>query len=78
MLEDSTFRRDDKGRPVSTDGWPISGMATVAEVSAVSGLCRSKVYQLLTIGEIPSRQFGRSRRVEWSVVRRMFIQSQTC
>ncbi|HIE99924.1 MAG TPA: AlpA family phage regulatory protein [Planctomycetes bacterium] len=70
------FVRDDKGRPIAEDGWPISGLACIDEVIAVSGLSRSKVYQQMAKGDIPSRRFGRSRRVEWAVVRRLFLTSE--
>ena len=67
------FRRDDKGRPIAEDGWPISGLACIDEVIAASGLSRSKIYQGMASGNIPSRRFGRSKRVEWAVVRRLFL-----
>jgi hypothetical protein len=70
---EADFRRDDKGRPIAADGWPISGMACIPEVVAASGLGRSKVYSMLD-REIPPRRFGRSLRVEWAVVRRLFLE----
>ena len=69
------FRRDDKGRPIAEDGWPISGLASIPEAIAVSGLSRSKVYGMLD-REIPTRRYGRSRRIEWTVLRRLFLTTQ--
>lgn len=69
------FRRDDKGRAILGDGYPAGGLATIDEVASFSGLSRSKVYSMLD-REIPTRRFGRSRRVEWSVVRRLFVTPQ--
>lgn len=66
------LRRDERGRPIAEDGYPISGLATLPEVAAASGLSRSKLYTMLD-REIPTRRFGRSLRVEWAVVRRLFL-----
>lgn len=66
--------RDEKGRPLADDGWPVSGLATVAEVCAASSISRSQVYAMLQAGKLPSRQFGRSRRIPWSIVREVFLQ----
>jgi len=60
-------------KPLAADGWPVSGMAQIDEVCAASSLSRSKVYSMLTSGELPSVRFGRSRRVSWATVRRMFL-----
>ncbi|MCR9200207.1 MAG: helix-turn-helix domain-containing protein [Planctomycetaceae bacterium] len=67
------INKDEKGRPLAEDGYPMSGLATIAEVVSASSLSRSKVYQYLDSGLIPSVRFGRSRRVQWSTVREMFI-----
>lgn len=69
------FLRDDKGRAILSDGYPAAGLATIDEVVSISGLSRSKVYSMLD-REIPTRRFGRSRRVEWAAVRRMFLSTQ--
>ena len=60
-------------RPTAEDGYPISGLAKIAEVVVASGLSRSKVYSMLMTGELPSVSFGKSRRVPWSAVRAMFL-----
>ena len=72
---ESTICKDEKGRPIAEDGYPISGLATAAEVAAVSSLARSTVYLMMSTGELESRPFGRSRRVPWSAVRRMFLET---
>jgi len=69
----SGLMRDEKGRPVAADGWPIDGCANVREVVAVSSLSRSKIYELMTSGTLPTVCFGKSRRVRWSDVRRLFL-----
>ena len=75
-LEVQTITQDSKGRPVATDGYPVSGLATAKEVATVTGLSLSSIYGMITSGKLPSRPFGRSRRVEWIVVRRMFLSPQ--
>lgn len=67
------IRHDRKGRPLAEDGYPKSGLAHVKEVAAASSLSTSTIYQMVASGELPSRPFGRARRVEWAVVRRMFL-----
>jgi excisionase family DNA binding protein len=73
MSQTPEIFRDERGRPCAADGWPISGLATVQEVVSVSGLAASTVYQMLSSGELESRQFGRSRRIPWAAVRTMFL-----
>jgi len=60
-------------RPVAADGWPLSGLASIHELIAVSGLSRSKIYDLIRAGELRTKVFGRARRVPWSEVRRVFL-----
>lgn len=60
-------------RPTAEDGYPISGLAKIGEVVVASGLSRSKVYAMLSSGELPSLRFGKSRRVAWQVVRELFL-----
>ena len=66
-------KRDEKGRLLAEDGWPVGGMATVPQVVAASELCRSMIYKLIDSGELESRRFGRAVRIPWSVVRQMFL-----
>lgn len=68
--------RDEKGRPLAEDGWPMSGLAQVREIAAASSLSTSTIYQMISDGSLPSRPFGRARRVEWAVVRRLFLTPQ--
>ena len=65
--------KDEKGRPLAADGWPVSGLARVSEVCAASGLSRSKIYMEIREGRLDTKCFGRSRRVPWSEVRRLFL-----
>lgn len=60
-------------RPVAADGWPLSGLCTIHELIAVSGLSRSKLYDLIRSGELKTKIFGRARRVPWSEARRVFL-----
>ena len=66
------YRRDDLGRPIADDGYPLSGMAKIQEIVALSGLSRSTVYGMLDV-ELPTQYFGRCRRVPWPNVRRVFL-----
>lgn len=67
------LRRDEKGRPLAEDGYPISGLAHVKTIAAIADMSKSAIYQMIASGELPSRPFGRSRRVEWRVVRETFL-----
>ena len=56
----------------------------VEEASRVLGLGRSKVYQMIACGELPSITFGRSRRVpaealrQWVAARVADTQGDRC
>ena len=63
------LRRDEKGRPVAADGYPLTGLASVAEVVAASGLSRSQIYNMIQRGELRTKRFGRSVRVPWQLLR---------
>lgn len=67
------FLRDEKGRPIAADGYPTGGLARAREVAAFAGLAMSTIYAMIASGELPSKPFGRSRRVPWSVVRANFL-----
>lgn len=71
--EVGTVSHDEQGRPIAADGYPVSGLAKISDLVAVTGVSRSKIYQYMTDGTIPSVSFGRSRRVQWPVIRRMFL-----
>jgi excisionase family DNA binding protein len=73
---DDDIRRDEKGRPLADDGYPISGMATVQDAIAVSSLSRTHIYDLMTRNELQSMRFGRSRRIPWSALRELFLQAE--
>lgn len=72
------FAKDEKGRPIADDGYPVSGLATINELAAIVSLSRSKIYQKINDGSIPSVTFGRSRRVQWPVVRKLFLTPAEC
>ena len=61
--------RDERGRPVGPDGYPLSGLASVNEVVAATGLSRSQIYAMIQRGEIATKRFGRSVRVPWQLLR---------
>ena len=66
---------DDRGRPVADDGYPIAGPAKISEAVAVSTLSRSAVYAMLD-SVLPTKKFGRSRRVDWADIRRVFLDAK--
>ena len=73
MISTTEIQRDERGRVIAADGWPVSGLATISEAMAVSGLSRSKVYSMLSKGELESRTFGKSRRIPWPILRETFM-----
>ncbi|MEJ7593023.1 MAG: helix-turn-helix domain-containing protein [Planctomycetaceae bacterium] len=68
-----TIKRDERGRPISDDGYPLGGNATIAETAAASGLSGSKIYLMINRGELPAQRHGRSVRVPWQAVRERFF-----
>lgn len=76
MSESTEILRDEKGRPIADDGYPKGGLAKVTELPAPTGLALSTLYAMIQNGHLPSKAFGRSRRVEWAVVRKMFLDSE--
>lgn len=69
----SDIKRDEKGRPVAEDGYPMGGLATVAEVVAATGLSRTSLYDMIQAGELPVRRIGRCVRISWEIVRETFL-----
>ena len=67
------IQRDEKGRVVAADGWPTTGLATISEAIAISGLSRSKVYDMIAREQLESRRFGKSRRITWASLRSVFM-----
>ncbi len=67
------IQRDEKGRVIAADGWPMAGLATVAEAVILSGLSKSKVYDMLSREQLESRRFGKSRRITWASLRAVFM-----
>lgn len=66
-------RRDERGRIVAEDGYPVAGLATTAEAVALSGLSRSQIYAMLRRGELHGRRFGRVLRISWHSLRAAFL-----
>jgi excisionase family DNA binding protein len=48
---------------VTSPAAPLRLLVTVAEAADALGLCRSVIYELLLIGELPSVKIGRARRI---------------
>ena len=65
--------RDQSGRLLAHDGWPVGGLASVKDVCHASSLSRSKIYAMIESGELPVLRFGRAVRVPWRVVREVFF-----
>jgi excisionase family DNA binding protein len=69
QAEEKALRRDEKGRPIAADGYPLTGLASVAEVVAATGLSRSQIYAMIQRGDLATKRFGRSVRVPWQLLR---------
>ncbi len=67
------IQRDEKGRVIAADGWPTTGLATISEAIAISGLSRSKIYDMIARQQLESRRFGKSRRITWGSLRAAFM-----
>jgi hypothetical protein len=68
--------RDERGRVLADDGYPRSGLASIAETVAVSGLSRSMIYLMIRRGELETKCFGKSRRITWASIRQTFLSSE--
>jgi len=75
MIE-TEIRRDEHGRVVAADGYPTAGCAKMAESQAVSGLSKSKLYNMIGSGELETKTFGKSRRITWASLRKAFLSSE--
>ena len=71
---DTDLRRDDRGRMVASDGYPLAGLAKIEEATVVSGLSRSHIYTLIRRGDLEAKRFGRSCRITWASLRSQFLQ----
>lgn len=69
MVDMTPTATDDKGRPIADDGYPVSGLATVEEASAVLALSKSQIYAMIATKQLASKSFGRAKRVLWSSIR---------
>lgn len=72
--EPQALRRDELGRAIAEDGYPIGGLATIAEAEVACRLSRSKLYQMIQRGELETRRFGRSCRITWASLRAAFLE----
>lgn len=70
------LKRDEYGRPIADDGYPIAGLGTINEAVAVSRLSRSQIYNLINRQELEAVRFGRSRRITWQSIREKFLTSE--
>lgn len=70
------IQRDERGRVVAADGYPTAGLATISEAMAVSGLSRSKIYDMVSREQLESRRFGKSRRITWASLRAAFLSGE--
>ena len=75
-MVETEIQRDEKGRVLAPDGYPTAGCATINEGIAVSGLSRSKLYNMIDAGELETKRFGKSRRITWASIRQMFLSSE--
>ncbi len=50
---------------------PESRLVRVTEVARHLSLSRSKVYQMMDVGQLPYVKLGKSRRVRWSDVQKL-------
>ena len=71
---DTDLRRDDRGRMVASDGYPLAGLATIDETTAVSSLSRSHIYSMIRRGDLEAKRFGRSCRITWVSIRAAFLE----
>ena len=75
-MEETDIKRDEKGRVLAPDGWPVSGCGTINEGVAVSSLSRSKLYNMIESGELETKRFGKSVRITWASLRKTFLSSE--
>lgn len=75
-MSEDTMRRDEFGRPIADDGYPIAGLGTISEAVSVSRLSRSQIYNMINRHELEAVRFGRSRRITWQSIREKFLTSE--
>ena len=68
------LRRDDRGRVVARDGYPLAGLATIDEATAISRMSRSYIYGMIGRGDLDAKRFGRSCRITWASIRAAFLE----
>ena len=72
-MREQQLRRDESGRLLADDGYPLGGLATVSDVAAVGSLAPSTVYRMVEDGELESKRFGRAVRIPWTAIRQKFL-----
>jgi excisionase family DNA binding protein len=75
-MEENAMKRDEYGRPIADDGYPIAGLGTINEAVAVSRLSRSQIYNMINANKLEAVRFGRSRRITWQSIREKFLTSE--
>ena len=75
-MDEHAMKRDEYGRPIADDGYPIAGLGTINEAVAVSRLSRSQIYNMINRHELEAVRFGRSRRITWQSLRETFLTSE--
>ncbi len=53
-------------------------LVRVTDVARHLAVSRSKVYQMMEVGQLPYVKLGKSRRVRWSDVQRLVDQNTVC
>jgi excisionase family DNA binding protein len=48
-----------------TKPYPREGLARISEAAAFLAVSRASLYRMMSAGQLPFRQLGRSRRVPW-------------
>ena len=67
------LRRDDLGRMVAADGYPLAGLAFIDDATAIGAMSRSHIYSMVRNGELEAKRFGRSCRITWASIRQAFL-----
>ena len=69
-MQDQQRMRDESGRLLADDGYPVGGMAKVSEAATAGSLAQSTVYKMIEDGELESKRFGRAVRIPWTALRK--------
>lgn len=72
--EQNEQKRDESGRLLADDGYPVAGNAKVTEAAAVGSVSVGMIYKMINDGDLEARRFGRAVRISWPEVRRVFLE----